>query len=109
MMPGMDGFDLLARVRERPACARVPAVFLTAKDEPFDRVSGLALGADDYLAKPFLPPGARAAHRRGAAAACYAEESPTLELDACRVNFARPRWSAPMERRCCSPPRSTRY
>ena len=51
----MDGFDLLARVRERPACARVPAVFLTAKDEPFDRVSGLALGADDYLAKPFLP------------------------------------------------------
>ena len=78
MMPGMDGFDLLARV---------PAVFLTAKDEPFDRVSGLALGADDYLAKPFLPQELvlriAAVLRR-----CYAEESPTLELDACRVNFA---------------------
>ena len=87
MMPGMDGFDLLARVRERPACARVPAVFLTAKDEPFDRVSGLALGADDYLAKPFLPQELvlriAAVLRR-----CYAEESPSLELDACRVNFA---------------------
>ena len=81
MMPGMDGFDLLARVRERPACARVPAVFLTAKDEPYHRVSGLSLGADDYIAKPFLPQ--ELVLRR-----CYAEESPSLELDACRVNFA---------------------
>lgn len=87
MMPGMDGFDLLARVRERPACARVPAVFLTAKDEPYHRVSGLSLGADDYIAKPFLPQELvlriAAVLRR-----CYAEESPSLELDACRVNFA---------------------
>ena len=87
MMSGMDGFDLLARIRERPACASVPALFLTAKDEPFDRVNGLALGADDYIAKPFLPQELvlriAAVLRR-----CYAQESPLLELDACRVNFA---------------------
>lgn len=87
MMPRMDGFELLARLRERPSCARVPVVFLTAKDEPYDRVSGLSLGADDYIAKPFLPQELvlriAAVLRR-----CYAEESPLLELDACRVNFA---------------------
>ncbi|WP_449314576.1 response regulator transcription factor [Rubneribacter sp.] len=87
MMPRMDGFELLARLRERPAYASAPAVFLTAKDEPFHRVSGLSLGADDYIAKPFLPQELMlriaAVLRR-----CYAEESPLLELDACRVNFA---------------------
>lgn len=87
MMPHMDGFELLSHLRERPACARVPVVFLTAKDEPFDRVSGLSLGADDYIAKPFLPQEfvlrIAAVLRR-----CYAEESPVLELDASRVNFA---------------------
>uniref|UniRef100_UPI0009BAA067 response regulator transcription factor n=1 Tax=Arabiibacter massiliensis TaxID=1870985 RepID=UPI0009BAA067 len=87
MMPRMDGFELLARLRERPSCARVPVVFLTAKDEPFDRVSGLSLGADDYIAKPFLPQELvlrlAAVLRR-----CYAEESPLLELDASSVNLA---------------------
>ncbi|MDY3981657.1 MAG: response regulator, partial [Paraeggerthella sp.] len=39
MMPGMNGFDLLARIRERPAHASTPALFLSAKDEPFDRVN----------------------------------------------------------------------
>ena len=53
VMPDMDGFDLLARIRQLPAHAATPALFLTAKDEPFDRVSGLTLGADDYIAKPF--------------------------------------------------------
>ena len=40
MMPGIDGFQLLARLRALPATADVPALFLTAKDEPFDRVNG---------------------------------------------------------------------
>ena len=87
MMPDMDGFDLLARIRERPACAATPALYLTAKDEPFDRVSGLSLGADDYIAKPFLPQELvlriAAVLRR-----CYTVESPRLELAASRVNFA---------------------
>ena len=80
MMPGMDG-------RDRSAHTSTPALFLTAKDEPFDRVSGLSLGADDYLAKPFLPQELvlriAAVLRR-----CYAQENPLLELAASRVNFA---------------------
>ena len=87
MMSGMDGFDLLARIRERPAHASTPALFLTAKDEPFDRVSGLSLGADDYIAKPFLPQELvlriAAVLRR-----CYTAETSYLELAASRVNFA---------------------
>ena len=87
MMPGMDGFDLLARIRQLPAHAATPALFLTAKDEPFDRVSGLTLGADDYIAKPFLPQELvlriAAVLRR-----CYVAENPVLELAASRVNFA---------------------
>lgn len=87
MMPGMDGFDLLSRIRQLPAHATTPALFLTAKDEPYDRVSGLSLGADDYIAKPFLPQELvlriSAVLRR-----CYAAESPLLELAASRINFA---------------------
>lgn len=87
MMPGMDGFELLGRIRQLPAHASTPALFLTAKDEPFDRVSGLSLGADDYIAKPFLPQELvlriAAVLRR-----CYAEDNPFLELAASRVNFS---------------------
>ena len=87
MMPGMDGFELLGRIRQLPAHTSTPALFLTAKDEPFDRVSGLTLGADDYIAKPFLPQELvlriAAVLRR-----CYAADNPLLELAASRVNFA---------------------
>lgn len=49
-MPGMDGMELLRRLRERSA---VPAIFLTSKDDELDEALGLALGADDYITKPF--------------------------------------------------------
>jgi DNA-binding response OmpR family regulator len=51
-LPGIDGFDVCRRIRER---SRVPLVMLTARDEEADRVVGLELGADDYVAKPFSP------------------------------------------------------
>ena len=51
-LPGMDGFEVCRRVRAR---SRTPIVMLTARDEEPDRVAGLELGADDYLAKPFSP------------------------------------------------------
>ncbi|EME20978.1 response regulator transcription factor [Rhodococcus triatomae] len=51
MMPGMDGFGLLRRLRADGIDA--PVLFLTAKDSVEDKVSGLTLGADDYVTKPF--------------------------------------------------------
>ncbi|HOC44473.1 MAG TPA: response regulator transcription factor [Thermoanaerobaculales bacterium] len=51
IMPRMDGLELLRRIRS--ASATLPVVFLTSRDEEFDRVLGLELGADDYLCKPF--------------------------------------------------------
>jgi two-component system response regulator ChvI len=49
-MPRMDGMELLRRLRER---SQVPVIFLTSKDEELDEAQGLALGADDYVKKPF--------------------------------------------------------
>ena len=52
MMPEMDGFETLKRVRE---ISSVPVIFLSVKAEEPDRVRGLDLGADDYITKPFSP------------------------------------------------------
>ncbi|KQM18152.1 two-component system response regulator [Sphingomonas sp. Leaf24] len=49
-MPRMDGLELLRRLRER---SRLPVIFLTSKDDELDEALGLAMGADDYIAKPF--------------------------------------------------------
>jgi len=51
MMPGLDGWDVLRKIRA--AGQDVPVLFLTARDGVDDRVKGLELGADDYLVKPF--------------------------------------------------------
>jgi DNA-binding response OmpR family regulator len=53
MMPGLDGLETCKRLRADPATASVPLIMLTAKGEEGDRVLGLELGADDYVAKPF--------------------------------------------------------
>ena len=50
MMPDLDGFQVLQKIRER---SNVPVLMLTAKSDEEDKVSGLRLGADDYLTKPF--------------------------------------------------------
>ncbi|HHV72492.1 MAG TPA: response regulator transcription factor, partial [Clostridia bacterium] len=50
MMPVMDGFNLLRKIREH---STIPVIFLTARTDEMDKVLGLGLGADDYLAKPF--------------------------------------------------------
>ena len=52
MLPDADGLDLCRRLR---SLSDVPILMLTARGEPMDRVVGLELGADDYLAKPFEP------------------------------------------------------
>ncbi len=50
MLPGMDGWQVCREVRKP---SNIPIIMLTAKDETFDKVLGLELGADDYIAKPF--------------------------------------------------------
>jgi two-component system catabolic regulation response regulator CreB len=52
-LPDLNGFELFKRIRER--VADLPVVFLTARSDEIDRVVGLELGADDYVAKPFSP------------------------------------------------------
>ena len=52
MMPHLDGFEVCRRMRQK---VDVPIIFLSAKGETVDKVTGLQLGADDYLAKPFEP------------------------------------------------------
>ena len=51
-MPGENGLELLENIRKR---TNVPAIFLSAKGESKDKISGLEIGADDYLSKPFEP------------------------------------------------------
>lgn len=55
MLPGMDGFEALKRIRADEALASVPVIMVTARCEDADVVAGLELGADDYVCKPFSP------------------------------------------------------
>ncbi|MFK0522065.1 response regulator transcription factor [Paenibacillus illinoisensis] len=52
MMPGMDGYQLISRIREK---LRLPVIIVSAKTGDVDKVTGLGLGADDFIAKPFSP------------------------------------------------------
>lgn len=53
MMEDMDGFEVLRRIREKDK--EIPVIFLSARQEEYDKVLGLGLGADDYVTKPFSP------------------------------------------------------
>jgi DNA-binding response OmpR family regulator len=85
MLPDGDGFALMEQLR---AFTDAPVIFLTAKDEPRDKLSGLGLGADDYVTKPFMPQElvlrVNAVLRR-----CYRDDDPLLYLEGCVVDFSR--------------------
>jgi DNA-binding response OmpR family regulator len=70
MLPGIDGLEVCRRIRATPGWSALPIVMLTARGEDVDKIVGLELGADDYLAKPFNPrellARIRAVLRRGA-------------------------------------------
>ena len=55
MVPGGDGLDICRQIRANPAISATPVIFLTARSGESDRISGLELGADDYITKPFSP------------------------------------------------------
>ena len=52
MLPGISGLELCRRIRKKE---NYPVIMLTAKDSEVDKVTGLTIGADDYVTKPFLP------------------------------------------------------
>jgi two-component system OmpR family response regulator len=83
MLPGLDGFAVCARLRDDGV--RTPVLMLTARDAVEDRVRGLDLGADDYLAKPFafdeLSARLRALVRRGPLERAVVLEAGDLRLD----------------------------
>lgn len=81
-MPRMDGLELLRRLREKSA---MPVIFLTSKDEELDEALGLAMGADDYIAKPFsqrlLVARVKAILRRAAYEKSAAENTGAAEIE----------------------------
>lgn len=85
MLPDGDGFSLMRQLR---TFTDIPIVFLTAKDEATDKLSGLGLGADDYVVKPFMPQElllrVYAVLRR-----CYKEETPFIYLSGSTIDFSR--------------------
>jgi len=87
MMPDMDGFETLERIRK---LSSVPVIFLSVKGQEFDRIYGLDLGADDYMTKPFSPrelvSRIRAVLRRTEAKS-IASASEVVVDDDLRINF----------------------
>lgn len=85
MLPDGDGFSLMQQIR---AFSDMSVIFLTARDEAEDKLAGLGLGADDYIAKPFLGEElllrVHAILRR-----CYKTDAPVVKLDGCLIDFER--------------------
>lgn len=84
MLPGKDGLEILESMRLNPSTRHIPVMMLTAEGSEIDKVQGLDLGADDYLAKPFgmmeLVSRVNALLRRAARPAQGASGSPAEEL-----------------------------
>ena len=55
MLPGMDGLKVLKKIKEIEQCKNIPVIMTTAKGEESDIITGLELGADDYIVKPYSP------------------------------------------------------
>ena len=96
MLPGLDGLEVCRRIRGSADLLHLPVLMLTAKGDDVDKIVGLELGADDYLAKPFNPrellARIRAVLRRGSAPVPDRRRFRTgeleLDLDACAVTLA---------------------
>ena len=91
MLPGLSGIELCRMLRERPETAKLPILMLTAKAGEADRIVGLEMGADDYLAKPFSPQEMVARVRailRRANNAAHAEPPPAYDRGALHIDFS---------------------
>ena len=88
MMGEISGFKMANMLKKDKKTAKVPIIFITAKDTENDTVTGFNLGADDYISKPFMPQElllrVYAVLRR-----TYKEDSPRVFLDGCTIDFSR--------------------
>lgn len=89
MIPGLDGLEVCARIRQRPGAKDPYIMMLTAKGEELDRIVGLSTGADDYMVKPFSPKELvarvrallRRSMRQGGQSEVYQTASFTVDVD----------------------------
>jgi len=92
MLPGLDGLEVCRRLKRRDSTRHIPIVMLTAKSEDSDIVTGLEVGADDYVTKPFSPKvliaRVRAALRKSAENGPEPAET-QIEVNEIRINRAR--------------------
>lgn len=94
MLPGMDGLEVCRRLKGDARTNRIPVIMLTAKSEDADIVSGLELGADDYVTKPFSPRVLLARirsvlRRRGEKTATAPEQDEVITRGALRIDVGR--------------------
>ncbi len=91
MMGEISGFKMARMLRDNPKYARIPVIFLTAKDTENDRLTGFTIGADDYISKPFsireVLARVKAVIRRTAAVEPQAEEEKLLEYEGLVMNL----------------------
>lgn len=90
MLPGLDGLQVLKEIRKT---SKIPVIMLTARDETFDKVLGLELGADDYITKPFetkeLVARVKAVLRRSPGNESKEEKDDTLRFPQLTVSLSR--------------------
>lgn len=84
MLPRLDGYQVCRRLRARADTEQIPIIFLSAKIEEEDQVTGLMLGGDDYLTKP-VSPQILLAHIKAVLRRSGIEESMTLEIDSLTI------------------------
>lgn len=94
MLPGEDGLSILKRLRAQENTKNVPVIMLTAKSTELDKVKGLDLGADDYIAKPFgileFESRVRALLRRSGLMKSESEESTYKEYELLKLLLSHP-------------------
>lgn len=94
MLPGIDGMEMLKRIRKNPDMADLPVIMLTAKSEEINKVLGLEVGADDYISKPFgiyelvarVKAVLRRSERTKAASAVEEEKDEIIAIDKIVIN-----------------------
>jgi two-component system phosphate regulon response regulator PhoB len=93
MLPGMDGFAFIRKLKKNPALSAIPIIITSAKDDDTDVVAGLELGAEDYIVKPFslkvLEARLRAVLRRSDASYIYEGSSLRVQKSGILLDSAR--------------------